>query len=129
MKNLFTRLAPACLALCLCLALPVLADGPDTPVIVFNQADGVVIHKSDLTPYTPVPIAIHITDGAGVASATLSGGYASGSGHFPAGTTSADEKIGFFGSYFPDGDYAFRATATNDLGVQAQKTIIVHLVD
>ena len=122
----------AVLSLSACMSLNAQADVAAPSTITFSipnnttlaAQDSVTIHKSD--PYTP--ITMNVADAAGMRSASFSGGYASASGYFPAGTKSALLRLYFFDSYFPTGDYTFKGTVTNANGVQTTRTMTVHLV-
>ena len=131
--NFVSRFAlTALLSLPACLGLSARADvaGPSTitfsvpGIIALDDQNSVTIHKSD----GYAPITMNVGDPAGMRNASFSGGYASASGYFPAGTQSATMRLYFFASYFPTGDYPFKGTVINTNGVQTTRTLMVHLV-
>lgn len=106
------------------LTLKAQAQAPSSTSMVFNLADGQTVSKAAGV----VKVEMTAADAAGLRSVAITGGYTSAL-VYPGGARSAFTRLYFYASYFPVGDYTFRATVTNSNGTQAIRAITLHLVN
>lgn len=103
--------------------LPAISKQSSAPTIVLNYANGATVHQSA----SPIGIQETVASSAGLKTVSLSGGFSALTA-YPGGAKSCLVKSYFFCSYFPVGDYVFKASAVATDGQTVTKSITLHVV-